>query len=83
MDASFISCWLTGSSTANEAEVAPDAGDATMQVDQGSIQVKSEEQRPEGGVPEAARAAPAISPPQAVLGTGKWPFHDVAPTIVE
>lgn len=54
-----------------------------MQLDQGSIQVKPEEQKPEGGVPEAARSAPAISPPQAVLGTGKWPFHDVALAIVE
>ncbi|OAQ99105.1 hypothetical protein LLEC1_03958 [Akanthomyces lecanii] len=54
---------------ANEAEAAPDSGAAAMQVDQGSVHVKTEEQRPEGGVPEAASAAPAISPPQAVLGT--------------
>ncbi|KAJ4144648.1 hypothetical protein LMH87_003523 [Akanthomyces muscarius] len=57
------------SRTADEVEAAADSGDATMQLDQGSIQVKPEEQKPEGGVPEAARSAPAISPPQAVLGT--------------
>ncbi|TQV99988.1 hypothetical protein V2A60_005403 [Cordyceps javanica] len=61
---------LSSSKKANDPEVAPESDDITTREDPGSIKVKSEEQKLEGVPSEAASlGAPAISPPQAVLGT--------------
>ncbi|KAJ6788667.1 hypothetical protein PWT90_04976 [Aphanocladium album] len=61
---------LTGHRKAATAEVVPDSDDVTMEADQASSQ-GNQNSKTEATAHEAANAVPAISPPQAVLGTVK------------